>query len=183
MHPSLALPLAVPLATIAFLLTGSALAIHPFPHPDTEALIAENAHLHAREAYASAYADAYHELAARWAEPEMEFNLDDAYLAARDLDEHYFDERAETDEQRRAREAELARLRAQGGSMVPQFPVPGKVVGVIQAGGKILAGGGSRQYPAIAKPRPDIPQNPAGQEFPLPTEGQRKAPHAGGSHH
>ena len=136
-------------AIASAILAGTAIASQDFArrdaYPDAEALISQNAHLYARDAYASAYEDAYYELSARWAEPEL--YLDEPDFNARDLDDHYFDERDETEEQRRAREAEEQRQRLATAkrlaAMVPQTPVPNNVIGGLQT----VAKGISRRIP------------------------------------
>ncbi|MCJ1433581.1 hypothetical protein MMC27_002944 [Xylographa pallens] len=149
-------------------------------YPDTEALISQNAHLYARDAYASAYADAYHELSVRWADPES--SLEEPYFEERDfeerdLEDHYLQERDETPEQRKAREAaELAERRRAAAQRlaagVPQFPNPSNVIGGIQTVANAIAHSGPpkpnpfRNYPGPAPPPGPAP-GPSGAKYPV----------------
>ncbi|MCJ1416899.1 hypothetical protein MMC32_003238 [Xylographa parallela] len=164
-------------AIVSAILAGTAIASQDFgrrdAYPDTEALISQNAHLYARDAYASAYTDAYHELSARWADPES--SLDEPYFDERDFDERdledqYLQERDETPAQRKAREA-AERLRAAAqrvGAAVPQNPVPNPLV----SAGQLLAGAASRSGPPKPNPFKQIPvpkpaPGPSGEKYPV----------------
>ncbi|MCJ1321954.1 hypothetical protein MMC15_007299 [Xylographa vitiligo] len=161
-------------AIASAILAGTAIASQDFArrdaYPDAEALISQNAHLYARDAYASAYEDAYYELSARWAEPEL--YLDEPDFDARDLDDHYFDERDETEEQRRAREAEEQRQRLATAKrlaeMVPQTPVPNNVIGGLQTVAKgIINTPGQQPKPYIVRPNPAPMPNPSDPKYPI----------------
>ncbi|MCJ1380568.1 hypothetical protein MMC17_003676 [Xylographa soralifera] len=134
------------LAIASAILASTAIASQDFarrdPYADTEALISQNAHLYARDAYASAYADAYHELSARWAAPEPyldepyfeERDLEEHYLEARDLEEYYLEKRVGPEEQRNARLREAGHHIADA---IPQTPVKSPIITIGQKVAKV----------------------------------------------